>query len=139
MQNKQLHTFKYLMLLGMLFVIMNIAADILAYKMITIGPFLMSIGVFIVPVAYACSDVVAEVYGYAISRQIIWYGLAMELLFDLICYYSTFFSSPKYIRFDHAYYKVLHPLPHVYFAVLIANLLSDFLNVYFISKWKIMS
>jgi uncharacterized integral membrane protein (TIGR00697 family) len=113
----------------MFFVVVNIVADILAYKMIHIGPFLMSMGVFIVPLSYACSDVATEVYGYKISRPIIWFGLLSELLFDLICYIATYFHSPTFINNDLAFRQILHPLLYIYSAVLSASILSDFINI----------
>lgn len=131
-------TFKYIMFLGMLFVIINTLADVLAYKMIFIGLFLMSVGVFIVPFSYAISDIVTEVYGYKLSRQVIWYGLTAEFLFDLVCYVTSLSKSPSFFNNDIAYTKLLHPLLNIYMVVLIANIISDFVNIYCISKWKII-
>lgn len=129
---------KWLFLLGMLFVVVNTSADILAYKMVHINHLLMSVGVFIVPISYAISDVITEVYGYKVSRQIIWFGLLSELIFDLICYFSSLAKSPEFINNDLAFNIILKPLLHIYMAVLIASITSDFINVYCISKWKIL-
>lgn len=98
----------------------------------------MSIGVFIVPFSYACSDVITEVYGYKISKQIIWFGLFSELLFDSICYFASIIKSPSFYNNDLIYNQILHPLIYVYFAVLIASIVSDFSNIYFLSKWKVL-
>jgi uncharacterized integral membrane protein (TIGR00697 family) len=138
MQHHGKKSLKWLILFAMIFVVINVAADILAYKMVQIGPFLMSSGVFIVPFSYACSDIVTEVYGYKLSRQIIWFGLLAELLFDLICYVASNFQSPSFIDNNLAFKQILHPLIYVYFSVLIASIISYFLNIYCISKWKIL-
>jgi len=137
-KSNQSRTFKYLVLLGMLFAIVNIAADVLVYKMVAIDELLMSTGVFIVPISYAISDVITEVYGYKISRQIIWFGLMSEFIFDLICYFASFAKSPTFINNDIAFIKIFRPLVSIYVAVLVASIISDFLNTYCVSKWKIL-
>ncbi len=129
----------FLLFLGMLFVVVNVSADILAYKMIGMGPFLMSVGVFIVPFSYAITDVTTEVYGYKVSKRVIWLGLLAEFLFDLICYLGSLTKSPQVLNNDMIFTQTLQPLLHVYMAVFIANVASYFLNIYCISKWKILT
>lgn len=122
----------------MFFVVTNTAADILAYRMTTFGPLLVSVGVFIVPFTYICSDIITEVYGYNLTRQVIWMGLINEFIFNFICYSMNLFSAPAFLHNQPAYLQVLSPLMRIYFGVILANIASIFINAYCISKWKIL-
>ena len=77
--SKQFKPYKYLVLLSMLYVTALLASIILAHKLIVIGGILGSAATFVFPVTYFCADIVAEVYGYDVSRRLIWSALFCEL------------------------------------------------------------
>ncbi len=83
------------MLAGILFTTCLLLANILAVKIIQIGPFAAPAGVLIFPVAYILNDVIAEVWGYKKARLIIWAGFAMNILM------VVFFSLSIILAFSH--------------------------------------
>ena len=66
-----------------LFVGVLILSNILAAKMVRMGPFVFDGGTLLFPLSYIFGDVLTEVYGYKESRKVIWTGLAMLVLMSL--------------------------------------------------------
>src|SRR3954465_10916944 len=57
-----------------LFVASLITANIIAVKLVEIGPLVLPAGVVIFPVSYILGDVLTEVYGFHYARRAIWLG-----------------------------------------------------------------
>jgi uncharacterized PurR-regulated membrane protein YhhQ (DUF165 family) len=70
----------YLLGVAALFVTCLITANITAVKLIAAGPFIVPAGIVIFPLSYLFGDVLTEVYGYAVTRRIIWLGFCCNLL-----------------------------------------------------------
>ena len=66
-----------------LFVGVLILSNILAAKMVRLGPFVFDGGTLLFPLSYIFGDVLTEVYGYRESRKVIWTGLATLVLMSL--------------------------------------------------------
>ncbi|HPO02667.1 MAG TPA: VUT family protein, partial [Treponemataceae bacterium] len=63
-----------------LFVGILVISNILASKMVQIGPFVFDGGTLLFPLSYIFGDILTEVYGYRESRKVIWTGLIMLVL-----------------------------------------------------------
>ena len=59
------------MLLGMLFCVCLIAANLLETKQVTLGPLDLTAGLIVFPVSYIINDCLVEVWGYRRTRLII--------------------------------------------------------------------
>ncbi|MFV0265605.1 MAG: VUT family protein, partial [Draconibacterium sp.] len=68
------------MLAGIVFAACLILSNILATKIMMIGPWSAPAGVLIFPLAYIINDVIAEVWGYQKARLIIWAGFGVNIL-----------------------------------------------------------
>ena len=71
------------MLLGVLFCVCLIAANLLETKQVCLGPLELTAGLIVFPVSYIINDCMVEVWGYQRARLIIWLGFAMNFLFVL--------------------------------------------------------
>lgn len=71
------------MLLGVLFCVCLIAANLLETKQIVVGPLDLTAGLIVFPVSYIINDCMVEVWGYQRARLIIWLGFLMNFLFVL--------------------------------------------------------
>ena len=71
------------MLMGVLFCVCLIAANLLETKQVTFGPLEMTAGLIVFPVSYIINDCMVEVWGYRRARFIIWLGFMMNFLFVL--------------------------------------------------------
>jgi queuosine precursor transporter len=94
-------------------------------------------GTFLFPLTYIFGDVLTEVYGYARSRRVIWFGLAMNLLaslvFALVGLLPTDGSSPTKGAFE----TVLGFVPQIVGASLVAFFVGEFLNSFVLAKMKV--
>lgn len=68
------------MLLGIVFCVCLIAANLLETKIIQIGSLTITAGFLIFPVSYIINDCIVEVWGFRKARLIIWTGFAMNFL-----------------------------------------------------------
>jgi uncharacterized integral membrane protein (TIGR00697 family) len=85
------------------------------------------------------SDIVLEVYGYRVARALIWIGLLSQFLFAIFSKLAIeVFQSPGY-QVDLHYHYVLNNLIPIYFGALTAAIIADFINIYLLSKLKILT
>ncbi len=128
---------QYLLPILMIYLMATLAADVVAYKFVKFGPLIESGATFIFPLTYLLSDVVTEVYGYKIARRFIWLNLLCELLFALLVVGIIRLQSPTFWQHQSAFDHSLGNVLRFVVSGIIANIVSDFLNVYLISKSKI--
>ena len=68
------------MLLGILFNVCLVAANLLETKVIQFAGVTATAGLIVFPVSYIINDCIAEVWGYKKARLIIWSGFASNFL-----------------------------------------------------------
>jgi hypothetical protein len=128
---------KYLLPLMMLYLMATLAADVVANKFVTFGPLLESGATLIFPFTYLIGDVVTEVYGYQVARKFIWLNLTCEFIFAILVLLVINLDSPAYIPHQAEFKYSLGNMLRFVVSGVIANIISDFLNVYLVSRWKI--
>lgn len=82
--------------LVVLFTSCLIISNILANRMLQIGPWSLDAGNLLFPVTYILSDVFSEVYGYRWSRRVTWGAAAMNLLFVVLVALTNVLPAPDY-------------------------------------------
>ena len=112
---------------------------VLLNRLIDIGGYYITGGTFIYFVSPLISDVVTEVYGYRVARQLLWLGLA-SVIFLTICtaVFIRLPYPPFWSKTASAYFIALHSLFRATVVGIIAVLLGQFVNIYLISRWKIL-
>lgn len=128
---------KYLLPLMMLYLMATLAADVVANKFVTLGPLLESGATLIFPLTYLIGDVVTEVYGYQVARKFIWLNLSCEFIFAILILMVINLDSPTSIPHQTEFKYSLGNMLRFVVSGMIANIVSDFLNIYLISRWKI--
>lgn len=130
--------YKYLTLLIALAVTCMIIAIIVPYKIVKIGPFIAPGGVFVFPLFYFFGDVVVEVYGYRMAKQLTWITTACIALYSLVVAIIIRTPSPPFWHLQSAYNQVLGSSLKVFFGFFVGMFVSNFLNIYAVSRWKIL-
>lgn len=129
-----------------IFVTALIVSNIVAVKLIQVGPLTLTAALLIFSVSYIFGDVLTEVYGYARARQVIWIGFTCNLLAVAAFYTagllepSPFWTLPGFdtpVAAQSAFNAVLGSTPLILFASLTAYLAGEFLNSFVLAKLKL--
>jgi queuosine precursor transporter len=140
--------YRWLATITAVFVTSLIISNIIAVKLISFGPLVLTAAVVIFPVSYIFGDVLTEVYGYARARQVIWIGFACNVLAVFVIYVSILLpASPIWLAgslesaqaSQQAYNAVLGFAPRLLVASFVAYLFGEFVNSYVMAKMKIAS
>ncbi|MCW0483406.1 queuosine precursor transporter [Gaoshiqia sediminis] len=127
------------LLTGVLFAASLLIANILASKIIMIGPWSAPAGVLIFPVAYIINDVIAEVWGYAKARLIIWAGFGVNLMAALFFMLAIAMPAAPFYEGEEAFQMIVGSSVRIVFASLTAYLVGSFLNAFVMSKFKLLT
>ncbi len=127
------------MLMGILFCVCLIAANLFATKQIAIGAISVTGGVLIFPVSYIVNDCVCEVWGYRKARLLIWTGFAMNFFFVLMGALCDIIPAAPYYENSEGFHAVFGLAPRVAAASFLAFLVGSFMNAYVMSRMKISS
>ena len=123
----------------MILVVSNIASTKLAVLELGSWKPVFDGGTFLFPLTYIFGDILTEVYGYARSRRVIWFALAMNLfaslIFALVGVLPTDASSPTRGAFE----VVLGFVPQIVAASFVAFFIGAILNAYVIARLKVIT
>lgn len=125
--------YKYLPFIAALYVTFGQISYVLAYKMVSFSIFVLPAGVIVFPIIYTLSDVIAEVYGYARIRRLLWESAVCGFVFTMSITLLLHLSSPDGVIYE----KALGNIWRIYFAIVVGFTAGSFVNVYLLSKWKI--
>lgn len=129
---------QFIMLFTMLYVTFNLLGCALLFKLVKIGSGLAPGGIFFLPLVLLIEDIVAELYGYKVSRALLWYILFSSLIFSVCSLIVIRLPSPEYWHFDLAYHTVFDPLLRGGPVLFMAILVGRFINIYALTKMKVL-
>lgn len=126
-----------LMVMGIVFCISLVAANLLETKLFTLwGPISLTCGFIVFPISYILNDVIAEVWGFRKARLIIWMGFAMNFLVAALGGIAC--ALPATVTgSDEAFKQVFAFMPQVVIASLLAFIVGSFLNAWVMSRMKL--
>lgn len=127
------------MLAGILFATCLLISNILATKILMIGPWSAPAGVIIFPIAYILNDVITEVWGFAKARLIIWTGFAVNVLAVLFFTAGIVIPGAPFWQNQDAFATILGNTPRIVLASLSAYLIGSFLNAFVMSRMKVLT
>lgn len=123
-----------------------VVSNIIAVKLLTIGPLVLPAGVIIFPVAYIFGDILTEVYGFSRARQAIWIGFICNLIAVVAIWLAgilpsaPFWTTGSYDTVEEAqqaYDAILGFAPRLLIASFLAYLVGEFLNSYVMARMKV--
>ena len=121
------------------FVTCLITANIIAVKVISLGPFTVPAAIFVFPVSYIFGDVLTEVYGYRTARKAIWLAFACNLIFVFFAWVGQVLPVADFWEAQEAYERILGFVPRIVGASICGYLVGEFVNSYVLSKMKIFT
>ena len=127
------------MLLGILFNVCLIAANLLETKVIQVGSLTVTAGLLVFPISYIINDCIAEVWGFKKARLIIWSGFAMNFFVVALGLIAVAIPAAPIWEGEEHFNFVFGMAPRIVAASLMAFLVGSFLNAYVMSKMKVAS
>ena len=127
------------MLLGILFNVCLIAANLLEIKVIQVGSITVTAGLLVFPISYIINDCIAEVWGFKKARLIIWSGFAMNFFVVALGLIAVAIPAAPFWEGEEHFDFVFGMASRIVIASLTAFLVGSFLNAYVMSKMKVAS
>ena len=127
------------MLLGILFNVCLIAANLLETKVIQVGSLTVTAGLLVFPISYIINDCIAEVWGFKKARLIIWSGFAMNFFVVALGLIAVAIPAAPFWEGEEHFDFVFGMATRIVVASLMAFLVGSFLNAYVMSKMKVAS
>lgn len=139
MKKEKEHVSVLFMLLGMLFSVCLIMANVLETKQMAFGPISVTGGLLVFPISYIINDCVCEVWGYSRARFLIWTGFALNFIFVMFGALVDAIPGASYWHNEDGFHAVFGLAPRVAAASFVAFIAGSFINAYVMSRMKISS
>jgi uncharacterized integral membrane protein (TIGR00697 family) len=131
---------KYLIFLVTLFLISYLASPVVQNRLVLFGHTYFSATLFVYPLSYSISDIVTEIYGYRVARQMIWSGIFAWLISGLFFMMVIHMKGPAFWKiYDNEFNMVMQPYLRSVLSGTLSVIAGQFLNIYIISKLKILA
>jgi uncharacterized integral membrane protein (TIGR00697 family) len=122
-----------------LFITCLITANVIAVKVVSLGPFFLPAAVFVFPLSYIFGDVLTEVYGYRLARRVIWLGFLCNLIFVFFVWLGQVLPAASFWEGQEAYQRILGYAPRLLAASFLGYLVGEFANSFILARMKIMT
>lgn len=127
------------MVLGIVFCVCLVAANLLETKVVQLGPVAVTAGLIVFPVSYIINDCIAEVWGFRKVRLIIWMGFLMNFFVVALGQLAIAIPAAPFWQGEEAFDFVFGMAPRIAAASLTAFLVGSFINAYVMSRMKVAS
>ncbi len=127
------------MIIAVIFVTCLITANIIAVKVVSLGPFILPAAVIIFPLSYIFGDILTEVYGYRWARKVIWLGFVCNLIFVIFIWVGQVLPPAPFWEGQEAYVRILGYAPRLLVASFCGYLVGEFANSFVLAKMKILT
>lgn len=132
------NNYEHLIFIAMIYIAVDLSSMVFAYKIIEIGSIIGAASSLIFPLTYSIMDIIAEVFGYRMAKKIVYYGFVCDLIFSVLVLVVSHIPSVSHLQ-TLAYIQVLGLLLRAVLAQMVGVLSGAIINIYLISKWKIMT
>lgn len=123
----------------MVWVSIYIIGTFTALKTFAIGSVIFSVGIIAYPFVYIFADIFTEVYGYRVTRKIVWTGFGCLLLTSALAYLYSLVPAAGSFSNNEAFNLIFRATPFVALGALVANFSGELTNSYIVAKLKILT
>jgi uncharacterized integral membrane protein (TIGR00697 family) len=120
-----------------LFITCLLTANVTASKLVAAGSLTLTAGIVLFPISYIVGDVLTEVWGYAVTRRVIWLGFACNALMVAAIWAGGALPPAPFWKGQAAYDEILGQAPRILVASFVAYLIGEFANAYVLARLKI--
>jgi uncharacterized integral membrane protein (TIGR00697 family) len=114
----------------LIYVILLIAANVMASKVIALGPVLIDAGTLTYPLTFMLGDLLAECFDQAAARRVVYLGFAANLAFSALCFIGALLPGARAAAdFAAAYDLLFRYNPRILVASFTGYLTGSLLNL----------
>lgn len=128
-----------ILIVSILFTACFILSNLTAFKLAEIRHFTFPAGLLFFPLTFVFDDILTEVYGFKISRRIIWMALLANTIIFLGTWFTISLPPSSYWHDQEAYTKVYQGSVRIFIASMISYLLGEFSNSIILAKLKVLT
>jgi len=134
-----------LVIVTAIFVTCLITANVIAVKIISIGPLILPAAIVVFPLSYIFGDILTEVYGYRQARRVIWLGFFCNLIFVVFAWIGQVLPPAPFWGGQAAYETILGytssgvSLLRLLVASFCGYFVGEFANSFVLAKMKVLT
>ena len=132
-----IHRHKYLIFFGLLWFSDWLINSMTSFKTFSMLGTLWSVGTLTYPIAYIFDDIFTEVYGYRVSRKVIWSGFFCFAFISLVGYLYALIPGDASFAHAQEFSFVFKSSPILVLTALASFSTGEFTNSYILAKMKI--
>lgn len=121
-----------------LYITILVLVPSVASKFIALGPITIGGATLIFPITYIFNNILTEVYGYQLSRRVIWTGMGCSAFSAFVYWFVGAMPPAHFWHHQEAYDTILGTAPRIVAASLAAYFVGEFSNSYVLSKMKFL-
>lgn len=130
---------KVLIIISMIYMSIMLCNAILTNRYIGSDALFVLGGTFTSPFVFILDDIIAEIYGYKITRSVILTGFIAQTLFVIICLFALNAPHPSFFKEQAAYTTVLGwSLLRINISGFFAYIVANLANSYILTRWKVL-
>lgn len=131
--------YKFLIMMSMTYMGIMLCNAILTNRYVGYSTFFVLGGTLTSPFVFILDDIIAEIYGFKMTRWVILTGFIVQTLFVFICQIIVMAPSPPQFKNNAAYSQILGmPLLRINISGFIAYIVANLINSYILTRWKIL-
>lgn len=127
------------LVVGILFTVFLILSNFTAFKLVEYGGVSFPAGLIFFPLTYIFDDILTEVYGFKVSRRIIWSALLANSIVTLGTLITVYLPPSPYWHDQSAYATIYHATFRIFIASMLGYLTGEFVNSIILAKLKVLT
>jgi uncharacterized integral membrane protein (TIGR00697 family) len=131
--------YKYIIFFSMLYMSVMLFNAILTNRYVSLGAGVYVLGGTLTsPLIFILGDIIAEIFGYKVVKQLIWCGFFSQTLFAIASELVIHAPYPPFFKDQNAFSSVFESLLYIDISSFVAFMIGGILNAYAITRWKIL-
>ena len=123
----------------MTFIAMLIIANILSVKIVSLGNWVVDVGIIAYPITFLLSDTISEVFGENTAKNVVRSAFLINLFVIFLVFIALKIQPADIWNGQTAFQEILGAAPRIMIASMIAYLVSQHHDIYAFHFWKKMT
>ncbi|MBO8160022.1 MAG: queuosine precursor transporter [Thermosipho sp. (in: Bacteria)] len=127
-----------LITLSGLFTSIIIISNIIAGKLINIGPFIITLSVLVYPISFSISNIIFEIFGDKTAKKVIYTGFLASFILVIISFITVIYPPAPIFKNNDAYLIIFNSTPRIILASFLSYFIAQNINIWAFNFPKIV-